>query len=151
MHPPPKDLWQFLKPYDPSVRALVLELRAVVIEELAPCCEVIYDGPYAVSLGYGPTERMRDQICHVVAYTAHVNLGFYHGAFLPDPHRLLVGTGSQIRHIAIKSAGDLSRPAIREYLRQALEMADVEETPGRVEKGVTTVIKPGAPHKRRPK
>ena len=150
MYPPAKALREFLKPYDRAVRDLALALRAVVTEELVPCHETVYDGPYAVSLGYGPTGRMRDQICHVVVFARHVNLGFYYGAFLPDPDGVLEGTGSQIRHIKIQSAADMERPCIRKYLRTALEMADVADTPDRVLKGLTTVVKEGPPNKRRP-
>src|SRR5215510_2446278 len=36
---------------------------------------------------------------YVNVFTAHVNIGFFHGASLPDPARLLQGTGRFMRHV----------------------------------------------------
>ncbi|MBL8851156.1 MAG: DUF1801 domain-containing protein [Planctomycetaceae bacterium] len=41
---------------------------------------------------------------YVNAFTAHVNVGFYHGADLPDPARLLEGTGKRMRHVKLRPA-----------------------------------------------
>ncbi|GAB5527085.1 MAG: hypothetical protein Roseis2KO_49570 [Roseivirga sp.] len=39
---------------------------------------------------------------YVNAYTSHVNLGFFYGAYLPDPVGLLEGTGKHMRHIKLR-------------------------------------------------
>ena len=36
------------------------------------------------------------------AFTAHVNVGFFHGATLPDPARLLEGEGKYMRHVKLR-------------------------------------------------
>ena len=64
-HPPPSALIKFLKPYDQEVRDLALKLRALVLEEMAPCYENIYDAYSAVAIGYGTSERLRDGIFHI--------------------------------------------------------------------------------------
>jgi hypothetical protein len=38
---------------------------------------------------------------YVGAFTAHVNIGFFRGAALPDPAGLLEGTGKVMRHVKI--------------------------------------------------
>ncbi len=38
---------------------------------------------------------------YVNAFTAHVNVGFFHGAELADSHRLLQGTGKFMRHVKL--------------------------------------------------
>jgi hypothetical protein len=108
MYPPPSDLIQFLKPYDPAIRKLALQVRAVVLEELAPCHENIYDAYSAVAIGYGSSDRLRDGICHVAVFTKHVNLGFNQGVLLKDPDGVLQGAGKQIREL-LQSA-QLSTP-----------------------------------------
>lgn len=35
------------------------------------------------------------------AFTKHVNVGFFMGAFLPDPSALLQGTGKRMRHVKL--------------------------------------------------
>ena len=39
---------------------------------------------------------------YVGVSTAHVNVGFFHGAALQDPARLLQGTGKSMRHVKLK-------------------------------------------------
>ena len=146
---PPKDLTRFLRPYDPSIRELALGLRELVISELAPCNENIYDAYNAVAIGYGLTDRMKDGICHIAVYAHHVNLGFNNGATLADPSDLLRGTGLRIRHITIRSTSDLKRPELRAYLRRALKQAQ-PAGPRRKSAGVVSVVKGNYPVKRRP-
>ena len=39
---------------------------------------------------------------YVNAFTAHVNVGFFLGATLPDPERLLEGSGKFMRHVKLR-------------------------------------------------
>src|ERR1041385_5180667 len=98
-YPPPAALKKFLKPYDREVRDLALGLRALVLEEMAPCYENIYDAYSAVAIGYGASDRLSDGILHIAVYTTGANLGFNDGATLDDPKDILEGTGNRIRHI----------------------------------------------------
>src|SRR5712675_339837 len=118
-YPVPRQLTNFLKPYDPEIRNLAVKLRALVLEEMAPCYENIYDAYSAVAIGYGTSDRLRDGIFHIAVYSKHVNLGFNDGATLDDPKGILQGAGNRIRHISIKSESDLARPEIRAYIRRA--------------------------------
>ena len=68
---------------------LALALRDIVLDELAPCHENIYDAYSAVAIGYGTSDRLKDGIVHIAVYTRHVNLGFNEGVVLPDPDGLL--------------------------------------------------------------
>lgn len=155
-YPPPAQLVKFLKPYDREVQKLALKLRALVLEEMAPCHENIYDAYSAVAIGYGPTDRLSDGVFHIAVYTKHVNLGFNAGATLSDPLGILEGAGKQIRHIPIRTAADLARPEIRAYIKRArkLAIADArklgEPLPKKVD-GVVSTVKAIYPRKRRPK
>jgi len=122
-HPAPADLIKFLRPYDPQVQELALKLRALVLEEMAPCYENIYDAYSAVAIGYGTSDKLRDGIFHIAVYSKHVNLGFNEGATLDDPKGILQGNGNQIRHITIKSVEDIKRPELRAYIRRARKKA----------------------------
>lgn len=120
---PPAALIKFLKPYDGAIQDLALSLRSLVLEEMAPCHENIYDAYNAVAIGYGPSDRLKDGIFHIAVYSSHVNLGFNHGATLADSLDILKGTGKQIRHITFKAKEDVAQPEIRSYIRRALEVA----------------------------
>ena len=122
-HSPPADPIKFLRPYDAPVRDLALKLRALVLEEMAPCYENIYDAYSAVAIGYGTSDKLRDGIFHIAVYSKHVNLGFNEGATLADPKGILQGNGNQLRHITIKSVADIKRPELRAYIRRARKKA----------------------------
>ena len=56
--------------------------------------ELIHDGC--------PTACVEDAAFgYVSAYKAHVNIGFFQGAALPDPHHLLEGSGKRMRHVKL--------------------------------------------------
>ena len=57
--------------------------------------ELLHDGCPVVCLGDVP-------FAYVNAFTAHVNLGFFQGASLPDPARILQGSGKFMRHVKLK-------------------------------------------------
>jgi len=152
---PPSELLKFLKPYDGEIQKLALDLRQIVLSEMAPCYENIYDAYSAVAIGYGTSPRLSDGIFHVAVYSKHVNLGFNDGATLADPKGILQGNGNRIRHLTIKTADDLKRPELRSYIRRARKQALAEarklgETQPKP-KGVVSTVKAIYPKKRRPK
>lgn len=152
---PPADLKKFLRPYDREVQKLALGLRALVLAEMAPCYENIYDAYSAVAIGYGTSERLGDGIFHIAVYAKHVNLGFNDGVTLDDPKGILQGKGNRIRHISIKSESDLARREIRAYIRRAKKKALAEarklgEPPPQKPAGVISTVKAIYAKKRRP-
>ena len=58
--------------------------------------ELVHDGCPVACLGDAP-------FGYVNVFSWHVNVGFFHGAALPDPARLLLGTGKFMRHVKLKS------------------------------------------------
>ncbi len=156
IYPPPTALKKFLKPYDHEIQQLALSLSALVLEEMAPCHENIYDAYSAVAIGYGPSDRLRDGIFHIAVYSKHVNLGFNDGATLADPKGILQGGGNRIRHITIKAADDLKRPELRAYIRRAKKKAFADalklgEPSAKKPVGVVSTVKAIYAKKRRPK
>jgi hypothetical protein len=57
--------------------------------------ELLHDGCPVACLGDAP-------FGYVNVFTSHVNVGFFHGAALPDPARLLEGTGRNMRHVKVR-------------------------------------------------
>lgn len=152
---PPPTLIKFLKPYEKAIQKLALDLRLLVLEEIAPCYENIYDAYNAVAIGYGPSDRLQDGVLHIAVYAKHVNLGFNHGATLDDPFEILKGTGKRIRHITIKTSADLARPEVRAYVRRARKLAtdDARKLGDAADnniQGVVTTVKAIYSKRRRP-
>lgn len=57
--------------------------------------ELMHDGCPTVCVGNAP-------FAYVGAYKDHVNVGFFQGASLKDPGKLLEGAGKRMRHIKLK-------------------------------------------------
>jgi hypothetical protein len=118
--PPPEQLLELLAARRPHMAPTALALRKMVAREAPDATELVYSVYAVVDLfTFG---RPSDAFIHIVAYEKHVNLGFNQGAKLPDPHRLMAGTGKNIRHIRVASAEDLRRP-LRRYIQAAIKQA----------------------------
>ena len=146
---PPRELLEFLYRYDPGIQSLALGLRMVILEEMAPCHEYIFEMRSKVVLLYGATERVIDDgICHINVFAKHVNLGFQRGTDLEDASGVLQGTGKAMRHITLRKLSELDRPEIRAYLRQARKHAGLKRRRHRTADEVVTRVKQKSPTRR---
>ena len=74
--------------------------------------ELLHDGH--------PTACVDDAaFAYVNAFKAHVNVGFFRGADLPDPHGLLEGTGRFMRHVKLRPEGEVDTAALRQLIDTA--------------------------------
>src|SRR5689334_18744496 len=74
--------------------------------------ELLHDGCPVACLGDAP-------FGYVNVFTSHVNVGFFHGASLPDPAHLLQGTGKFMRHVKLKPAVPMNAAALRALIEAA--------------------------------
>ena len=121
MRTPSPQLFDLLADCSPGVTHVALALRDLVLREAPEAEEVLYS-VYAEVIVFQLPGGERGAFCYIAAYSRHVNLGFYHGAKLTDPHRLLKGTGKQMRHIRFDSLEDVPRSQVRGYIRSAMEL-----------------------------
>jgi hypothetical protein len=56
---------------------------------------------------------------YVNAFKAHVNVGFFRGAELPDPDRLLEGAGKFMRHVKLMPGHDVNATALTNLIETA--------------------------------
>jgi hypothetical protein len=85
--------------------------------------ELLHDGHPVACLGDAP-------FGYVNVFTSHVNVGFFHGAALPDPARLLQGTGKFMRHVKLRPGEAIDAAALSTLIR--LAYSDIKS---RVENG----------------
>ena len=74
--------------------------------------EILHDGCPVVCLGDAP-------FGYVNAFTSHVNIGFFQGAALPDPARLLQGTGKFMRHVKLRPGTATNAASLRRLIEAA--------------------------------
>ena len=56
---------------------------------------------------------------YVNAFKAHVNVGFFAGADLPDPAALLKGSGKRMRHVKLRPPAEIDAGALRGLIAAA--------------------------------
>jgi len=56
---------------------------------------------------------------YVNAFRDHVNVGFFRGAEIADPRRLLEGTGKYMRHVKLWTDRDVDSTALRKLIETA--------------------------------
>ncbi len=74
--------------------------------------EVLHDGCPVACLGDAP-------FGYVNVFTSHVNVGFFQGAALPDPARLLQGAGKRMRHVKLTPGSDADAAALERLIEAA--------------------------------
>jgi Domain of unknown function (DU1801) len=121
---PERQLASFIKKFDPKNAALIRSAREVLRERLPSANELVYDNYNFFVIGYCSTERPSDCILSIAAAANGVGLSFYRGATLPDPHKLLLGSGTQNRFIRIESAATLARPEVEDLIVAAVAQAE---------------------------
>jgi hypothetical protein len=85
--------------------------------------ELLHDGCPVACLGDAP-------FGYVNVFTSHVNVGFFHGAALPDPECLLQCTGKFMRHVKLKPETPANAAALNRLIAAAY--SDIKD---RVENG----------------
>src|SRR5450755_1327714 len=114
----------FIRKFDSKNAALIRSVRKVLRERLPTANELVYDNYNFFVIGYCSTERPSDCILSIAAGANGVGLSFYYGATLPDPHKLLLGSGSQNRFIRIESVATLAHPGVEELIAAAIAQAE---------------------------
>lgn len=74
--------------------------------------ELLHDGCPVACLGDAP-------FAYVNVFKSHVNVGFFHGAALPDPSRLLQGDGKYMRHVKLRPGADTNAAALSKLIDAA--------------------------------
>jgi hypothetical protein len=114
----------FLARFDPAVRTLVRQARTKLRRRLPTATELVYDNYNALAIAFASSERPRDVIVSLAVYARGVNLYFMYGVALPDPHRLLLGSGNQGRFIRLESVALLDRPEVNDLIAAAIAEVD---------------------------
>ncbi|HZP25205.1 MAG TPA: hypothetical protein VFB04_17310 [Terriglobales bacterium] len=122
---PEEQLRSFIDKFDEKNQAVICAARKVLRKRLAGANEIVYDNYNFFVIGYSPSERPSDTICSIAAGANGVGLSFYRGATLPDPHKILLGSGTQNRFVRLQSAAMLTRPEVEELIAAAIAQSRV--------------------------
>ena len=119
---------ELLEGVEPDLAAIARRLRAMIREVDAGTVETVRLGDNAATYGVGP-KKMTDGYAYIMPMRGYINLGFYQGAALADPERLLEGTGKGLRHVKVRSLAEADRAPVRALVVAALARRRSGATP----------------------
>jgi hypothetical protein len=125
MPTPEAQLRSFNERFDPTHQKFVRSIRAAVRKRFPTANELAYDYTKFFVIAYSPTDRGIDGIVSIAARADGVDLYFTHGPQLPDPRKLLRGSGKQTRFIRLEGARQLSHPDVKALIAAAVDKASV--------------------------
>jgi len=91
---------------------LIRKLRSFVKREAPQLQE-------SVKWGNGCWLKGKVPVSYVYSAPDHVQFGFFRGARLKDPKRLLRGEGQYVRHVRLTKPSEFDAKAVRALLKQA--------------------------------
>jgi hypothetical protein len=120
---PVKQVAGFIAKFDSKVAKRIRAVRAALRKRFPTANELVYDNYNFFVIGYSTTERPSDCMVSLAANAKGVGLSFYYGSTLPDPSKILLGSGNQNRFIRLESAATLAKPDVEALLRAAAAQA----------------------------
>ena len=95
-------------------------MRRSLQKRLPTAHEVVYEYRDFFVISYSPNERGYEGVLAIRANADAVKLYFNQGKDLPDPAKLLQGSGSQTRSIDVEGASTLARPEVAHLIDEAI-------------------------------
>ena len=120
---PEAQLRSFIEKFDPKGQKLIRSVRSAVRKRFPTANELVWDNYNFFVIGYSPTDRPTDSIVSIAARANGVGLCFIQGAQLPDPKKLLLGSGKQTRFIRVERASQLAHPDVSALIAAAIDQA----------------------------
>ena len=101
----------YIRKLDGDSKAIVTKLRRLVLSSVPGLEEAMKWST--------PVYSKNGLVCWLHVARSHAAIGFYQGASLADPQRLLEGTGKRLRHLKIRKAAEIRPAVITRWVRQA--------------------------------
>ena len=122
---PEAQLRSFNDMFDPKHQKFVRSIRAALRKRLPTANELAYDYSTFFVIAYSPTEQGIEAPVSIAARADGVDLYFNHGPKLPDPKKLLRGSGKQTRFVRLETARQLAHPDVEAFIAGAIDLASV--------------------------
>ena len=119
----------FIAKFEPKHRALVRSARNFLHKRFPSANELVYDYSKFFVIGYSPIERGSDSVVAIALGADGLRLYFNQGARLPDPKKILLGSGKQTRFIWIESRKTLRLPEVEALMETAIDRAKMPYGP----------------------
>ena len=106
--------------FAPAHQRLIGTTRRWLRKRLPTAHEVVYEYSDFLVISYSPNERGYEGVLAIRASANGVELYFNRGKELPDPAKLLQGSGNQTRSIDLEGASTVARPEVARLIDEAI-------------------------------
>lgn len=113
----------FLSRFPAEIVALVEACLPKLRHAVPHSFELVYDYSHSVVVSFSASERGYEGIAAMAVFPDCVRL--YLDKSLPDPNRLLEGSGAKVRSLTLKAAADLDRADIKALIKAAIKHSGV--------------------------
>jgi hypothetical protein len=114
------ELRTLIAEFAPAHLRLVGAMRRWLRKRLPTAHEVVYEYREWVVISYSPNEHGYEGVLGIRASADGVKLFFNRCKELPDPAKLLQGSGGQVRSIDVEGASTLARPEVARLIDEAI-------------------------------
>ncbi len=114
------ELRRLIAKFAPAHQRLIGAMRRWLRKRLPTAHEVVYEYNDFFVISYSPNERGYEGVFAIRASANGVRLYLNRGKGLPDPAKLLRGSGKQTRWIHLEGASTLARPAVAGLIDEAI-------------------------------
>jgi len=106
--------------FAPAQLRLIGIMRRSLRKRLPTANEVVYEYRDCFVISYSPNERGYEGVLAIRGSADGVKLYFNRGKELPDPAKLLQGSGNQMRWLDVEGASTLARPQVARLIDEAI-------------------------------
>jgi hypothetical protein len=114
----------FIDKFTPQVAALTRALLAKMKARIPGAQILVYDNYNALAIGFARNDKAGQAILSLAVMPKWVTLCFLWGKSLSDPHKLLKGDGTRVRHTRLHTSEALDDPRIETLIAEALATTD---------------------------
>jgi hypothetical protein len=114
------ELRTLITKFAPAHLRLIGAMRRSLQKRLPTAHEVVYEYRDCFVISYSPNDHGYEGVLAIRASADGVRLYFNRGKELPDPAKLLQGSGKQTRLINVEGASTLARPEVARLIDEAI-------------------------------
>jgi hypothetical protein len=114
------ELSTLISKFAPADLRLISAMRRSLRKRLPTAHEAVYEYRDCFVISFSPSERGYEGVFAIRGSESGVKLYFNRGKELPDPGKLLQGSGGQTRWISVEGASTLARPAVASLIEEAI-------------------------------
>ena len=115
-----EELRRLIAKFAPAHQRVIGAMRRWLRKRLPTAHEVVYEYKDSFVISYSPNEHGYQGVLSLRASTDDIRLYFNFGRGLPDPEKLLQGSGTQVRWIQVEGASTLAGPTVARLIGEAI-------------------------------